>query len=100
MMSLDQGLGAEADGEPHDARAGQQGRDVDAELPEHREHRERQDDHLSGAAHQRHDRAEAGASLSALALELPLVLPVEPQGRALDRDLPIGHESRASSHRP
>ena len=70
----------------------QQGRDVDAELPEHREHRERQDDHLSGAAHQRHDRAEAGASLSALALELPLVLPVEPQGRALDRDLPIGHD--------
>ena len=33
-----------------------------------------------------------GAALAAFALELLLLLAVEPQGRALDRDLPVGHD--------
>ena len=89
---LDQRLGAEAHRQADDARAGQQGRDVDPDLPEHRQQRQRQDAHLPDASHQRHDRAEAGAALAAFALELLLLLAVEPQGRALDRDLPVGHD--------
>ena len=88
----DKGLGAEADRHADDAGPGQQGRHVDADLAEHGQRRENDDDHLAGAAHERHDRAEAGAPLPALALRLLLAAAVDAEGRPLDRDLPVGHD--------
>ena len=78
---------------PEDAGASQQRRDVDADLAERGEHCQGDDDHLAPAAHQRHHRAQARAApAAALPLHVLRVLVVQPQGGALDGDLPVGHD--------
>ena len=97
---LDQGLGAETDGEAGDAGAGQHGPDVDADLRQRHHGRHQRDHHQKRVPDQRQQGAHPGRPHQPFAaLVLPLQVDVDHAGRHFP-DNQRDQQDRADGNQP